>query len=84
MNVISLREAQARLSDLVHRTRLDADATVIAGEGDDKAVLISLEEFNAWQETLHLLSTPANAEHLQKSIAEAETGRVAEHKLIDP
>lgn len=84
MNVISLQDAAAHLSELVHRAQADADMTVIVGEGGEQAVLISLEEFNAWQETLHLLSTPANAQHLAQSIAEAETGRYVGHDLIDP
>lgn len=34
------------------------------------SVLISLEEYNALMETMHLLSTPANAHHLRKSLKE--------------
>jgi antitoxin YefM len=33
-----------------------------------KAVLMSLDEFNSWQETLYLLSNPANAEHLRRAL----------------
>lgn len=43
---------------------------------------MSLDEFNSWQETLYLLSSPANAEHLRKSIAEAKIGKTVERKLI--
>lgn len=42
---------------------------------------MSLEEFNSWQETLHLLSNPANAEHLRHSLQEAREG--TERELID-
>jgi antitoxin YefM len=45
--------------------------------------LISLDEFSAWQETLYLLSNPANAERLLKSIQEAKAGRVIERALIE-
>jgi len=44
--------------------------TIICSDKGNKAVLMSLDEFNSWQETLYLLSSPANAEHLRKSIAE--------------
>jgi antitoxin YefM len=33
--------------------------------------MLSMDEFNAWQETAYLLSNPANAARLRKSIAEA-------------
>jgi len=41
-------------------------------------------EVNSWQETLYLLSNPANAEHLRQSIAEAQAGRKMERELIEP
>jgi antitoxin YefM len=62
----------------------DAEPTIICGDQGQKAVLLSLEEFNSWQETLYLLSNPANAEHLRQSIAEAQTGKTLERDLIDP
>jgi PHD/YefM family antitoxin component YafN of YafNO toxin-antitoxin module len=43
---------------------------VILAEDDEH-----LKDFNAWQETLYLLSNPANAEHLRQSIAEAKAGK---------
>jgi antitoxin YefM len=44
---------------------------------------MSLDEFNSWQETLYLLSNPANAEHLRRSMEEARTGKVLEKALIE-
>ncbi len=38
-------------------------------------------QFRSLQETAYLLRSPANAEHLLASIAEASTGQVAEHDL---
>jgi antitoxin YefM len=43
-----------------------------------------LEEAAADAETLYLLSNPANAEHLRRSIAEAKAGEVYERELLDP
>jgi antitoxin YefM len=43
-----------------------------------------LEEFNSWQETLYLLSNPANAEHLLESIAQAKMGKTQKRELIEP
>lgn len=48
-----------------------------------QAVLMSLDEFNAWQETMHLLSNPANANRLLQSIQDAEAGRFTERALIE-
>ena len=48
-----------------------------------KAVLISLDEFSAWQETMYLLSNPVNANRLITSIQSAEVGKVFEKSLIE-
>ena len=42
-----------------------------------------LEEFNAWQETLYLLSNPVNAKRLLSAIDKAESGLATEHQLIE-
>ncbi len=46
-------------------------------------IVISEEEYDGIMETLHLLRTPANAEHLLRSIADANAGRFAEHELLE-
>jgi antitoxin YefM len=42
-----------------------------------------LEQVVADAETLYLLSNPANADHLRRSIAEAKAGEVHERELLD-
>ena len=44
---------------------------------------MSLETFNSWRETVHLLGTPANAAHLAKSIKQLRSGKVRERSLVD-
>lgn len=84
MNAITLKEAKKNLAHLLEQVADDAEPTIICGEQGQKAVLLSLEEFNAWQETQYLLSNPANAEHLRQSIAEAKAGKTQKRELIDP
>ena len=42
-----------------------------------------LDEINSWKETLYLLSNPANAANLRRSIAESESGLAAKRELTD-
>ncbi|MBU1261503.1 type II toxin-antitoxin system prevent-host-death family antitoxin [bacterium] len=83
MNAITVHQAKQRLDSLIEQTIADVEPTIICSDKDEKAVLMSLDEFNSWQETLYLLSNPANAEHLRKSIAKAKAGKTIERRLIE-
>jgi antitoxin YefM len=84
MNATTVKEAKKNLARLIKQVNADAEPTIICGDQGQKAVLLSLEEFNAWQETLYLLTNPANAEHLRQSMAEAKAGKTQEKALVDP
>jgi antitoxin YefM len=83
MRVISFSEARNRLKDVIDRVVEDADVTVISRRDAPDAVVMSLETFNSWMETVHLLRAPANATHLAKSIGQLRAGKSAPHSLID-
>jgi antitoxin YefM len=83
MNAITANVANQDINRLIEQVNSDAEPTIICNDQGDKAVLLSLDEFNSWQETIYLLSNPANAEHLRKSIAQAKRGRIKERKLIE-
>jgi antitoxin YefM len=84
MNATTVNDAKNNLERLIEQVTADAEPTIICGDQGQKAVLLSLEEFNSWQETLYLLANPANAAHLRQSIAEAKAGKTVERELIEP
>jgi antitoxin YefM len=84
MNATTVKEAKKHLDRLIEQVKADAEPTIICGDQGQKAVLLSLQEFNSWQETSYLLSNPVNAEYLRQSIAEAKTEKTLERELIDP
>ncbi len=47
------------------------------------AVLLSLEEYNSIMETVHLLSSKANADRLYESIQQMKNGDTVTHDLMD-
>lgn len=81
MNVVTVKEAKRNLDSLIEKVFSDAEPTIITTDSGQQIVLLSLDEFNSWQETAYLLSNPANAAHLRKSIAEAQSGETSEHEL---
>ncbi len=76
MRSVATAELRGSLDDLITEVVSDAEPTIITGKNGKQAVLLPLDEFSSWQETLYLLSNPANAEHLRRSIAEARAGRL--------
>ena len=83
MNVISVNEAKKNLEKVIEQVMADAEPAVLRTETGDEVVLLSLDEFNSWKETIYLLSNPANAAHLRKSIDEARSGQIHEKDLIE-
>jgi antitoxin YefM len=83
VNAITLKEAKLNLERLVEQVVADVEPTIVVPEGSDPVVLLSLSEYSFWKDTLYLLSNPANADHLRRSIAELEAGNVQERQLLE-
>lgn len=82
MQVMTLQTAKTNLEQLIHQVDDDAEPIMILLDDRHKAVLMSEREFTAWQETEYLLSSPANAEHLRKSLEQAQQGQISERELL--
>lgn len=78
MKVITFTEARNKLKSVLDRVVDDADYTIITRRDADDAVVMSLDHFNSLIETVHLLKSPANAAHLQRSIAQYKQGKITE------
>jgi antitoxin YefM len=83
MRVVNFSDARNNLKSVLDRVVEDADYTVITRRDSEDAVVMSLETFNSYVETFHLLRSPANAAHLAKSIEQYKNGNVQERELMD-
>lgn len=81
VNYTEFRQNLAAHMDEVCDSRVPLTVTRQKGRS---VVVLSEEEYNGIMETLHLLKSPANAERLLRSIADADAGRMVEHDLIEP
>lgn len=62
----------------------DNNETLVVKRGTGKGtVVISLNEYNSIMETMHLLSSRANAERLYESIQQLKEGKGIEKPLIE-
>ncbi|AXE37165.1 type II toxin-antitoxin system Phd/YefM family antitoxin [Chromobacterium phragmitis] len=75
MNVLTFSEARASLKQTMDEVCAAHEPTVITRTRGEHVVMLSLEDFNGMQETLHLLKSPKNAERLMSSIAQLKSGQ---------
>lgn len=83
MKAVSLRDHKINLEELVEQVIADAEATIIITKSGEQVVVLPLDEYDSWKEAAYLLSNPANADHLQRSIAEAKAGEAQEREFLD-
>ena len=77
---ITASEARKHLFPLLAQVNDDHTAIEITSKHGD-AVLISVEDYRALEETAYLLRSPANARRLLDSLDQAREGTVEEHPL---
>ncbi|WP_233833998.1 type II toxin-antitoxin system Phd/YefM family antitoxin [Paraburkholderia sp. ZP32-5] len=82
MNILTFSEARASFKQALDAVCRDHEPTVITRQRGEHVVLISLDDYNSMQETLHLLGSPANAERLRRSVAEFKAGKTSERGLL--
>ena len=82
MRIVSYSDARNSLKTLLDTVSDDADVTVITRRDASDAVMMSLDHYQSIVATLHLVSTPANAAHLAKSIAEHKAGKAKRRELV--
>lgn len=77
---ITATEARKHLFPLLEQVNNDRTPVEIMSRRGN-AVLISLEDYEALEETAHLLRSPANARRLLESLTQAHGGEREEHPL---
>jgi len=83
MDAISYTAARQNLAKTMDRVCSDHEPIIITRNNEQSVVMISLEDFNAMEETAYLLRSPKNAQRLLESITQLETGGGTERELED-
>ena len=84
MQTVSYSEARDNLKSVLDKAVADRAPVMITRQRGENVVVISASEWAGMEETLHLLSSPANARHLMEGIARLDAGQGEEHELIQP
>ena len=84
MDVLTYSDTRANLKDVMDRVVEDRAPVIITRQKAEAVVMVSLADWNAMEETLHLLSTPVNAERLREAVRELDARDGTERELIEP
>jgi antitoxin YefM len=70
MEAITYIQARKNFSETMNRVCTDHTPLIITRSNEKPAVMISLEDYNAIEETLYLFKSPKNAARLTKALIE--------------
>jgi antitoxin YefM len=84
MDVVSYSQARANLKEVMDRVVADKTEIIVTRQKAEAVVMVSLSEWNSMVETAHLLSSPMNAERLQRSIEQMNAGKGNQRQLVNP
>lgn len=83
MDTISYTVARANLAKIMEQVCNDHAPVIITHKRKPAVVMISLEDYQAMEETTYLLRSATNARHLLGSIVELEAGKGIKQKLME-
>jgi antitoxin YefM len=82
MKAANYTEFRTNLKQFLDDVEKNNETLIIKRGTGHGAVLLSLDEFNSILETVHLLSSKANADRLYESIQQMKTGKTVKKEVI--
>jgi antitoxin YefM len=82
MESISYTAARSNLAKTMEQVCDDHAPIAITRKGEGAVVMISMEDYQALEETAYLLRSPKNTRRLIESIADLEAGKGIEQDLL--
>ena len=83
MKAITYTAARQNLAKTMESVCRDHSPVIVTRKASESVVIMSLEDFEALEETAYLLRSPKNTRRLIESIAQLENGEGSEKVLIE-
>lgn len=83
MQVMGFTEFRKNLSTALDYVEQSHAPVVITRSGGACAVVMSIEDYNAHQETMYLLSNPYNAAHLMRGVTAVDNAQLLDRDLLN-
>ena len=82
MDAITYSAARANLASTMDRVCNDHETLIITRNGEQSVVMLSLEDFQALEETAYLLRNPGNAKRLLSAASQLAAGKGVARELV--
>ncbi len=76
-------EFRGDLKNFLDNVEFNKETLIIKRGKGNGTVMISLDEYNSLMETVHLLSSKANADRLYESLEQIKDGNIVDNDLIE-
>jgi antitoxin YefM len=83
MDTMSYSAFRTNLAGTLDKVNDDHKPMIITRQNGRPAVVMSLEDFQAYEATAYLMASPKNAERLNQAIAEIGAGKTVERALSE-
>ena len=83
MDTVTYTEFRQKLARYLNQIEADRTPLIVTRQNAPSVVVMSLDDFKAYEATFHLLSSKNNADRLNEAIAELRSGGGIEHQLME-
>lgn len=83
MEAITYTAARQNLAKTIEKVCRDHAPVIVTRKASDSVVIMSLEDYEALEETAYLLRSPKNTRRLIESIAQLESEKGTEREIME-
>ena len=83
MDATTYTQVRKNFAAVMDRVCDDHAPVIITRQNERPVVMISLEDYNAIEETLYLVKSPKNAARLAKALQNLEEKKTHKHELVE-
>lgn len=83
MTTISYTHTRNNLASVLDTVEENHESIVVTRSGKSPSVIMSKDEYDSIQETLHLMSSPRNVARMLQSLEDYEAGNIVSGTLIE-
>jgi antitoxin YefM len=83
MDAITYTQARKNFTSVMNQVCEDHAPIIITRQSERPVVMMSLEDYNALEETMYLLRSPKNAQRLYQALEKLKAGQYQKHSLLE-